>query len=93
VAPAAFLLAVTVAVVLIRAGMNDGPKKPAAVGRTTATTTAHVRKTARRFWVVRAGDTFAVISRRTGVPVAVIARLNPGTSSTSLHIGQKIRIR
>jgi LysM repeat protein len=92
VAPAAFLLAVTVAVVLIRAGMNAG-SKPTPVGKTTATTTAHVQKAARRFWTVRAGDTFAVISRRTGVPVAVIARLNPRSSSTSLHIGQKIRIR
>jgi hypothetical protein len=27
------------------------------------------------------------------VPVATIARLNPTSSSTSLHIGQKVRIR
>jgi LysM repeat protein len=34
-----------------------------------------------------------VISTRTGVPVATIARLNPKASSTSLFIGEKIRIR
>ena len=29
------------------------------------------------FWVVQAGDTFGVISTKTGVPVATIERLNP----------------
>lgn len=91
-APAAFLLAVTVAVVLIRAGMNAGSKATPA-RKTTTTIAAHVRKPAKRFWTVRAGDTFAVISSQTGVPVATIARLNPRSTSTSLHIGQKVRIR
>ena len=91
-APAAFLLAVTVAVVLIRAGVRAG-SRPAAARTAAASTAAHVRKPAKRFWTVRAGDTFAVISTRTGVPVATIARLNPNSSSNSLHIGQKVRIR
>jgi LysM repeat protein len=93
VAPAAFLLAVTVAIVLIRAGINaGGSAKPArTVPSATKTTTA--RKPTRRFWTVRAGDTFAVISVRTGVPVATIARLNPKLTSTSLHIGQKVRVK
>jgi LysM repeat protein len=42
---------------------------------------------------VRAGDTFGVISTKTGVPVATIVRLNPKASSTSLHIGERVRIR
>lgn len=88
-APAAFLLAVTIAVVLIRAGMNAGSKQDS-----VTTTIAKVRKTpTRRFWTVRAGDTFVVISRQTGVPVRTIVRLNKGLSSTSLHIGQKVRLR
>jgi LysM repeat protein len=91
-APAAFLLAVTVAVVLIRAGMNAG-SNPARARKAATTTAAQVRKPAKRFWTVRAGDTFAVISSQTGVPVATIAGLNPRSSSTSLHIGQKVRIR
>jgi LysM repeat protein len=87
-APAAFLLAVTIAVVLIRAGMNAGSKQDS-----VTTTIAKVRKTPARFWTVRAGDTFVVISRQTGVPVRTIVRLNKGLSSTSLHIGQKVRLR
>lgn len=87
-APAAFLLAVTIAVVLIRVGLEAG-------GSTHAPTTTAARhvKPAKRYWRVRAGDTFAVISRRTGVPVRTLARLNPKSSSTSLHVGQRVRIR
>ena len=89
-APAAFLLAVTIAVVLIRIGMNAGGSSSPA---TTAATATHHRKVAKRFWTVHAGDTFAVISSQTGVSVKTLARLNPKSSPTSLHIGQKVRIR
>jgi LysM repeat protein len=100
-APAAFLLAVTIAVVLIRSGINSG-KSPTAVttapSRSQATTTTTKKKKtkkapARRYWTVEAGDTFNVISSKTGVPVATIARLNPNASSTALFIGERIRIR
>lgn len=86
-APAAFLLAATVAVVLIRAGFESGgTPTPSGVATTTGSSTP-------RFWVVRAGDTYAVIAKTTGVSVARIERLNPGVSSTSLFIGQRVRIR
>ena len=90
VAPAAFLLAVTIAVVLIRVGVNAGGSNSATT--TNATTTPH-RKPTKRFWTVRAGDTFAVISSQTGVPVRTLARLNRTSSPTALHIGQKVRLR
>ncbi len=88
-APAAFLLAATVAVVLIRAGFESGSggtPAPAGAATTTGTSTP-------RFWVVRAGDTYAVIAKTTGISVVRIERLNPGVSSTSLFIGQRVRIR
>jgi len=88
-APAAFLLAVTIAVVLIRAGFESGGSGTASPPSVAATT----GKTKPRYWTVRAGDTYAVISRATGVSVVVIRRLNPGVSSTSLFIGQRIRVR
>jgi LysM repeat protein len=102
-APAAFLLAVTVAVVLIRAGMNSGSGSP---GTTTlaqtsthktvavATTTTIAKKTtAKRYWTVQAGDTFGSIASQSGVPVATIEQLNPTVKSTSLFIGEKLRLR
>ena len=101
-APAAFLLAVTLAVVLIRSGINSGKARtpvaaPTVPSRAHVTTTTAKKKTKKapgqRYWTVQAGDTFNVISSKTGVPVATIARLNPNASSTSLYIGEKIRIR
>ena len=106
-APAAFLLAVTVAVVLIHSGLQKA-NDTAAPRTTTATTTTKKRvavtttTTKRRtttsgpgqgFWTVQAGDTFGVISTKTGVPVATIEQLNPKVKSTSLFIGEKIRIK
>jgi LysM repeat protein len=101
-APAAFLLAVTIAVVLIRSGINHGKAKtPAATTpvttHSTTTTPAkpakNKKQSTRRYYTVQAGDTFSVISSKTGVPVATIRRLNPKASSTSLFIGERIRIR
>jgi LysM repeat protein len=103
VAPAAFLLAVTIAVVLIRAGFESGnkpqsaPSQPASVttsapppATTTGTTTVAATK---QFWTVKAGDSYGVISSQTGVPVATLEQLNPTVKSTSLFIGERIRIK
>jgi LysM repeat protein len=102
VGPAAFLLAVTIAVVLIRSGMNAGSSysgktdtgSATPVRHVTTTTSGRPRKPApRRFYTVQAGDTFRVIASKTGVSVATLARLNPKASSTSLFIGEKVRIK
>jgi hypothetical protein len=107
VAPAAFLLTATVAVVLIRAGLESGERRggtpartarAASPGHVTTKTTTTARSTrkrsrARRFWTVQPGDTFGVISSKTGVSVATIVRLNPKASSTSLFVGEKLRVR
>jgi LysM repeat protein len=101
--PAAFLLAVTVAVLLIRSGLNSGhahdtpppatPTHAVAPPTTSTAVTTKAKTAAKRFWTVRAGDTFGVISARTGVPVATIQQLNPNAKSTSLFIGEKLRLR
>ena len=64
--------------------------QPAATTATTAPTTP---AGAPQSYTVVAGDTFAAISAKTGVPVARIEELNPEVQSTSLVIGQKIRLR
>ena len=102
-APAAFLLAATVAIVLVRSGMDAGKDAgtratsvPTLTRKQVATTTTKRHTTtvsSQAFWVVQAGDTFGVISTKSGVPVATIERLNPNVSSTSLFIGEKIRLR
>jgi LysM repeat protein len=102
-APAAFLLAVTIAVLLVRSAMTGGdttsavttlpPPARTTVATTTTTTKKTPKRAAPRFYTVVAGDTFGVISSKTGVPVARIAQLNPGADSNALFIGQKLRLR
>ena len=108
-APAAFLLAVTVLVLVVRAGLDTEPATqttpaiPPLPQRTVATTKAKTKvppakttskaKPAAQYYTVVSGDTFGVISSRTGVPLAEIERLNPNVDSTALYIGQKIRIK
>lgn len=103
-APAGFLLAATVAVVLIHSGIENGGssprtttavKRPAKQVETTQTKNKRPPRiaAAQRFWTVQAGDTFGVISSKSGVPVATIEQLNPKVKSTSLFIGEKLRIK
>lgn len=100
-APFLFLAAVTLAVLLIRAGLesgSSGSKTTTSVPTQTApahtATTKHRPKPgARQFYTVQSGDSFSSISVKTGVSVAELERLNPGVSSNALHVGQKLRVK
>lgn len=103
VAPVAFLAAATIAVLLIRAGLrsSDGaatqtvPTAPApttAVTRRGATTT-RPRKAHATYYTVQTGDTYGTIAEKFGTTVAALEALNPGISSNSLSVGQRIRVK
>jgi len=85
--PAALLVAVTIAVVLIRVFAEHHHR--ASPPTTTTTRTVAARPT----WTVKAGDTLPKIAAASGVPLATIRRLNPHVSATTLFIGEKIRLR
>lgn len=42
---------------------------------------------------VQSGDTLTSIARETGVPVAVIVKLNPGVDPQILVSGEKLKLR
>ena len=103
-APAAFLLGVTIAVLLVRSGLGGsggttqptlGPvTRPTTVQvAPTTTTTAATTTAGTQFYTVRRGDTFGAIAATEGTTVAELERLNPGVSSNALRIGQKIRVK
>lgn len=85
-APAAFLLAVTIAVLLVRAGLqeSDGSGPPPAA----VTTGGQLRVV-----IVRRGDTLEVIAARTGTTVARLRRLNPGLDPVALRPGLRLRVQ
>ncbi|HEY2072533.1 MAG TPA: LysM domain-containing protein [Gaiellaceae bacterium] len=95
-APAAFLLAVTAAVLAIHYGLQTksaAPPRPAPIV-ILGTQHTHVAKHAiTRTYVVQRGDSFSVIAAKTHTSVARLEHLNPSVSSTALRVGQRIRVK
>ena len=107
-APAAVLLAVTVAVLLVRVGLDHGaPATGARSGGRVAAASgreppAHRRRpgaarasrvSTGRTYVVQTGDTLSAIAARRGTTVAALEALNPGVDPSALQVGQTIRVK
>jgi peptidoglycan endopeptidase LytE len=99
-APAAFLAAVTVAVLLIKAGLGGShaatteaaPPTSAATTTAAATTAPRTTTAAATYYTIQPGDTLGAIASRAHTTVAELLRLNPGIDPRSLHSGQRIRV-
>ena len=97
-APVAFLLAVTIGVLVVRSGFEHGKRH---AQTPTVTTTARTKKTHHhahsrrraRTYTVQSGDTLGTIASKTGTTVARLEQLNPGIDPTALRIGQTIRVQ
>jgi LysM repeat protein len=92
-APLAFLAAVTVAVLLVRAGLDEASTRSEPTAPTATAPTTTTPDSARRFYRIRPGDTLAAIAPRFGLTEAELVALNPGIEPTALRIGQRIRVR
>ena len=101
-APAAFLLAATIAVLLIRSALDETGPAPATTSvattqpATTATRTTATRTTtttAATYHTIVSGDTFQQLALDNNTSVDELVRLNPGVNPAALTVGQKIRIR
>jgi LysM repeat protein len=97
VAPIAFLAAITIGALVVRAGLHQG--KHHAKPPTTTTTSkkkghrhGHGPLRVRRY-TIQSGDTLASIAAKTGTSVARLVQLNPGIDPTALSVGQKIRVQ
>ena len=96
-APVAFLAAITIGALVVRAGLQRGGHH----ARTpTTTATSKKRKHAhgqtrprRRTYTVVSGDTLAGIAAKTGTTVARLVQLNPGIDPRALRVGQTIRVQ
>ena len=102
-APAAFLVAVTILVLLVRAGIDrGGARVPTVPVSTAAATTSRSRTTPaassspkpkKRYYVIQSGDTFGVVAAKFNTTVEALQALNPGVSTNALTIGQRIRVK
>lgn len=97
-APVAFLAAVTIGVLVVRAGFEHGKGSARPPATTTVATRpkkhhhAHARQRTKTY-TVQSGDTFGTIAAKTGTTVARLEQLNPGIDPTALRIGQTIRVQ
>jgi LysM repeat protein len=105
-APAAFLLAVTILVLLVRSATSeDEPatspppattQAPATTAAPAATTpppeTAPATTAAGSTYTIEAGDTLQTIADQYGTTVEELLVLNPDVDPTALQIGQTIRV-
>jgi LysM repeat protein len=105
-APAAFLVAVTVAVLLVRAGLSASDEPSGTTAATTATRPTTTRRTTtaatttagtttageQRFYTIERGDTFGSIAAEFDTTVERLRELNPEVDPTQLTIGQRIRV-
>jgi Tfp pilus assembly protein FimV len=94
-APVAFLAAITIGALVVRAGFHSGERHH----RQTPTTTVSAKKKKhahghqRRTYTVQSGDTLGEIAAKTGTTVARLEQLNPGIDPTALSVGEKIRVQ
>jgi LysM repeat protein len=107
-APAAFLLAVTIAVLLVKAGLDSSKSQPDTVAppTTTAATTTQTTTTKlvltgtaatttapnAQYYEVQSGDTLGAIADKYGTTVDQLLTLNPGVDPAALHPGDRIRV-
>jgi LysM repeat protein len=101
-APAAFLVAATVAVLLVRSGLSNGEGSTPPSATTTAATTTAERPTTggtttspggAEFYEIQSGDTLAVIAESHDTTVEQLLVLNPDVDPVALTVGDRIRVK
>jgi LysM repeat protein len=92
-APLAFLAAVTVAVLLVRAGLDEASTRTEPTVPATTVPTIATPEEGRQYYRIRRGDTLAAIAPRFGLTEVELVTLNPGIEPTALRIGQRIRVK
>jgi hypothetical protein len=98
-APIAFLVAVTVAVLLVRSGLSEGndatTPRATVVGTTgpSGTTTSPRPGGRPQFYEIQAGDTLETVAAQFDTSVEALLILNPDVDPVALGIGERIRVK
>jgi LysM repeat protein len=105
-APAAFLVGMTILVLIVSSALNGGrstASAPTTVPVSTAAATTSATGTTppvtspttpqKQYYAIQSGDTFGTVAARFSTTVEALQALNPGVSSNSLTVGEKIRVK
>jgi LysM repeat protein len=97
VAPVAFLAAITIGALVVRAGLRQGQHHTSSATTTVASKKkkgqGHGQRHVRRTYTIQSGDTLGSIAAKTGTSVARLQQLNPGIDPSALQVGEKIRVQ
>jgi lipoprotein NlpD len=93
-APLALLAAAVAVVVVVQASRSSSPSSVPSATRTAVTQPARRDRPAdaKRFYVVKPGDTLSVIADETGVALEEIQRRNPDVDPSALQTGQRLKL-
>ena len=103
-APAAFLLAATIAILIVRSGLSSDETAPVTTAPVSATTTVEpspetttaattTAANGAEFYEIQPGDTLAVVAEQFDTTVEQLLVLNPDVDPVALTIGQRIRVK
>jgi LysM repeat protein len=92
-APVAFLAAVTIAVLLVRSGLEGKSSSTTATRTTVTTNTVRTHPRRPKYYRLRAGETISDVAVRFNTTVEELLKLNPKIKPTQLTVGQRIRVR
>jgi LysM repeat protein len=90
-APAAVLLAATVAIGLVRMQLRHHDHVTKARHAATPKVAPKAKRTP--YYVVHAGDTLSAIATKTHLSLTALQKLNPTVQPTALFLGEKIRLK
>jgi LysM repeat protein len=107
-APAAFLVAITIAVLLVKAGLDSGSPSDTVAATTavqatthsttgpklvlTGTTTNTTTAPGAQYYEIQSGDTLGGIAAKYDTTVEQLLTLNPDVDPDALHPGDRIRV-
>jgi LysM repeat protein len=100
-APAAFLLAATLLLLVVRAMLDDEPARatvPSSAARAVRPADAKVRKPAKprvqhAIHVIQTGETLGAVAEHYRTSVTELLELNPGIDPAALQVGQQVRVK
>lgn len=99
--PVAFLLAATVAVLLVRSALhhnrNHSTTPATTYRRTIPVARAPTKPTAstasRSYYRIQGGDTLSSVALKFNTTIEELQALNPGVDPHALTVGQRVRVR
>jgi hypothetical protein len=92
-APVAIIVVAVAVALLVRARLDTHHHPPVSLPAHRQLPASRDVPKAKRFYVIKSGDSLSTISVKTHVPIATLRALNPSIDPNALQTGQRLRLR